>query len=504
MSVIGPAQTEAAFRAVVGRLTGTVFTPRTVRLKAPLSVDQLVQRLAPLPGPVVLASARVCPLLGRFTIATADPLLHVTWRGGAWYLYTANRVERIDSLDPLADLAELCRCFRLASLKADHVPFCGGWIGWFGYELGTTIERHLPARFDDFRLPYLSLAFYEWAYVEDRVGKRAYLVVADAERRERAAWCERLLSEGEERVSPLIGTYVIGAGEPLAPEELAPYFPTPCATMGVYSDFTVESYLRAVRQALAYIHAGDVYQVNLSQRLVLRQTGERPERVFCRLCRVNPAFYAAWLRHGEVEIVSCSPEQFLRVRGRHVETRPIKGTRPRWPTPEADLAARVDLATSPKDRAENVMIVDLLRNDLGRVCRYGTVRVTAPLEVHSYPFVHHLVSTVEGELRDGCGAVDLLRAAFPGGSVTGAPKVRAMEIIAELEPTVRGPYCGAIGFISVDGTLELSVAIRTMTFARGWVQVPVGGGIVADSVPEREYEETWHKARGMLRSLVER
>jgi para-aminobenzoate synthetase component 1 len=184
-----------------------------------------------------------------------------------------------------------------------------------------------------------------------------------------------------------------------------------------------------------------------------------------------------------------------------VETRPIKGTRPRGATSEEDRLRAVELLASPKDRAENVMIVDLLRNDLGRVCRYGSVRVEAICRLETYRHVHHLVSEVRGRLRDGAGAVDLLRATFPGGSVTGAPKVRAMEIIAELEPTARGPYCGCLGYLGFDGSMDTNILIRTFTAGRGWVQFPVGGGIVADSTPEREYEETWHKAEGLLRAL---
>jgi para-aminobenzoate synthetase component 1 len=200
-------------------------------------------------------------------------------------------------------------------------------------------------------------------------------------------------------------------------------------------------------------------------------------------------------------VASASPERFLFAENGEVETRPIKGTRPRGLTPEEDFARVEDLRQSVKDRAENIMIVDLLRNDLGRVCAYGSVRVEAVCRLESFRYVHHLVSEVRGRLRSGLGPIDLLRAAFPGGSVTGAPKVRAMQIIAELEQTARGPYCGSLGYLGFDGTMDTNILIRTFTVGRGWVQFPVGGGIVADSVPEREYEETWHKAEGLLRAL---
>jgi para-aminobenzoate synthetase component 1 len=257
-----------------------------------------------------------------------------------------------------------------------------------------------------------------------------------------------------------------------------------------------------VRRAIDYIEAGDCFQVNLSQRL-LTPARLHPLRLYERLRRRNPAPFAGYLDLGDFVVLSASPERFLRVTDGWVETRPIKGTRPRAHTPAEDEAAAAELLHSAKDRAENVMIVDLLRNDLGRVCRYGSVQVPEVCRLESYPFVHHLVSQVRGRLREDRTPVDLLRAAFPGGSVTGAPKVRAMEIIAELEPTARGAYCGSLGFLGLDGSMDSNLLIRTFTQGRGWLQFPVGGGIVADSTPEAEYEETLHKAAGLLRALVE-
>jgi para-aminobenzoate synthetase component 1 len=217
--------------------------------------------------------------------------------------------------------------------------------------------------------------------------------------------------------------------------------------------------------------------------------------------RRNPAPFAAYFDLGQHQIVSASPERFLKVANRGVEARPIKGTRRRSSWPEADLFAGDELLKSEKDRAENVMIVDLLRNDLSRVCTPESVRTSELCRLESYEFVQHLVSVVLGELRPEYGPFDLLAASFPGGSITGAPKVRAMEIITELEPTARGPYCGCLGYIGFDGTMDTSILIRTITAGRGWWQLPVGGGIVAQSDPLREYEETWHKAEGILRAL---
>jgi para-aminobenzoate synthetase component 1 len=278
------------------------------------------------------------------------------------------------------------------------------------------------------------------------------------------------------------------------PQHPLPGFP------GVTSSFDRTGYEAAVERVVEYIRAGDCYQVNLSQRL-LAPLREHPLDLYSRLRALNPAPFAGYFDLGEFQVLSASPERFLRVENGEVETRPIKGTRPRGRTPEEDAALAAELAASPKDRAENVMIVDLLRNDLGRVCEFGSVRVPRVCEVETFRYVHHLVSEVRGKLRPACGPLDLLWAAFPGGSVTGAPKVRAMEIIAELEPTARGPYCGSVGFIGFDGTMDTNILIRTFTAGRGWVQFPVGGGIVADSDPRREYEETLHKAAGLLRAL---
>jgi para-aminobenzoate synthetase component 1 len=266
------------------------------------------------------------------------------------------------------------------------------------------------------------------------------------------------------------------------------------------SNFSPDTYRRAVDRAIEYIRAGDLFQVNLAQRL-LHPARTSSVELYCRLRECNPAPFAAYFDAGAWQICSASPERFLRVQEGHVETRPIKGTRPRAAAPADDRRAADMLLASAKDRAENVMIVDLLRNDLSRTCRPDSVRVSQLCGLESYASVHHLVSAVEGELRDDRTPLDLLGTCLPGGSVTGAPKVRAMEIISELEPTARGAYCGALGYIGVDGQMDTSVLIRTITAGRGWWQVPVGGGIVAQSDPDEEYAETWHKAVGMLRAI---
>lgn len=286
----------------------------------------------------------------------------------------------------------------------------------------------------------------------------------------------------------------------IARSALAPQFAV-ANVPGLTSTFSREAYLAAVGRAIDYIVAGDIFQVNLSQRL-LYPAQDHTSDLYLRLRERNAATFAAYFDLGEFQLASASPERFLSVRGGEVEARPIKGTRQRTRWPEADLFAGDELRESEKDRAENVMIVDLLRNDLARVCRPESVRVTQLCELESYEYVQHLVSAVRGTLRAECRPLDVLRAAFPGGSISGAPKVRAMEIIAELEPTARGAYCGSLAYVGFDGALDASILIRTITAGRGWWQFPVGGGIVAQSAPEMEYDETWHKAEGMVRALT--
>jgi para-aminobenzoate synthetase component 1 len=392
--------------------------------------------------------------------------------------------------------------FRTAPI-AGLPPFQGGAAGLFGYGLCRHVERVPPSRRDEFRVPDMAVGLYDWVLAYDHQAGRAWLLATGLPHRlesgrlwaaSRLRWVREAL-----KCSPRPPRAPQSPGLSLA--DLCPQFEVPGLT-GVTSNLDLRDYLRAVRRAIEYVHAGDCYQVNLSQRLVHRATIP-PLELYERLRRLNPAPFACYFDIGDFAIASASPERFLRVDGGEVETRPIKGTRPRGATPEDDEHQKGALLDSAKDRAENVMIVDLLRNDLGRVCAYGSVHVEALCRLETYPTVHHLVSEVRGRLRPGLGAVDLLRAAFPGGSVTGAPKVRAMEIIAELEPTARGPYCGSLGYIGFDGTMDTNILIRTFTIGKGWMQFPVGGGIVADSTPEDEYEETLHKAAGLLRALRE-
>jgi para-aminobenzoate synthetase component 1 len=389
-------------------------------------------------------------------------------------------------------------------------PFQGGIAGYVGYDWGAVLERLPAPRHDDLAIPDVMLGLYDWVIAWDHRRGTAWLVStglpekgAARERRARQRM-EWVLERLQRRPNP----------EPVYLEETvsrkpeaAPVYPVTgvfdAENIALQSTFTHRGYLDAVRRVRQYILAGDIFQANLSQRFQ-SSLPTRPFQLYTQLRRRNPAPFAAYLDFGEVRILSASPERFLRFESerRHVETRPIKGTRPRGLGPMHDAALGRALAESEKDRAENVMIVDLLRNDLSRVCRPGTVRVPELFALEHHPTVHHLVSTVIGQLEDTADAVDLLRAAFPGGSITGAPKVRAMEIIAELEPTRRGVYCGSIGYISTSGAMDTSIVIRTYLVLRGQVYFQAGGGIVADSDPELEYRETLDKARGLIETLV--
>jgi para-aminobenzoate synthetase component 1 len=405
--------------------------------------------------------------------------------------------------DPFLALARLLAQYRARTVPG-LPPFQGGAAGQFGYALCHHLERLPRPRFDEFAVPDCAIGLYDWALAFDHQSGRAWVVSTGlpeerpgprrrrAERRMKHV-LRLLQGKGMESLREYAG------GPALTLTELAPSHPLPMLPH-VRSNFTKPEYLAAVARAVEYVHAGDCFQVNVAQRL-LHPANIPPLELYRRLRERNPAPFGGYFDLGEFVVASASPERFLRVADGFVETRPIKGTRPRGETPEEDRRRRQELLDSAKDRAENVMIVDLLRNDLGRVCAYGSVRVEAVCRLESHPFVHHLVSVVTGRLRPALGPVDLLRAAFPGGSVTGAPKVRAMQIIAELEPTARGPYCGSLGYLSFDGAMDTNILIRTFTLGRGWAQFPVGGGIVADSTPQAEYAETLHKAEGLVRAL---
>ncbi len=475
--------------------------PYATPVRAPLVVElvpapepwDVARRLAHLPNLLFLDSAERHDTRGRNSYVMADP-----------GTFTRRLVGR--GLTPFTALVQQTH-LQASKWSAELPPFRGGLAGLFGYGLNRAFETVPKFGFDEFQLPDLACGIYDWVISFDHQTNRAWLISTGyPERTDVKRW-----KVAKQRLNAVLDILASAGGiseshvatlDAISKHRLVLQSPLP-GFPGVSSNFTRAEYEAAVGRVIDYIRAGDCYQVNLAQRL-LAPLREHPLELYGRLRERNPAPFAAYFDLGEFQILSASPERFLQVTDGEVETRPIKGTRTRGRTPDEDAALVADLSTSAKDRAENVMIVDLLRNDLGKVCEYGSVRVPRVCEVETFRFVHHLVSEVRGRLRTGLSPLDLLAAAFPGGSVTGAPKVRAMEIIAELEPTARGPYCGSLGYIGFDGSMDTNILIRTFTAGRGWVQFPVGGGIVADSDPAREYEETLHKAAGLLQALAHR
>ena len=417
------------------------------------------------PFPFLLESAAS----GRHTFLGSNPYAVLVARGDRLSLWRENR-EKTFRANPFDVIAEL-----LAERKPenDHdLPLPGGAVGAFGYDLGQHLEK-LPRRaVDDLDFPDLVLGFYDRLVFVDHQEQKASIV--------------ELTDRAEKRA--------------IDPRTYHEAFGGASSSASPGANFTRDLYLDAVRRAKEYIAAGDIYQVNLSQRFYARVEAG-PFEVYSKLREINPAPYSAYLQFGRRAVLSASPEQFLGLRGRSLVTRPIKGTRRRSDDDDEDERLRQELHGSPKDDAELAMIVDLERNDLGRVCEYGSVKVTAPKTLESHPTVHHLVATIEGTLRRGLGAIDVLKATFPGGSVTGAPKIRAMEIIDELEPTRRAFYTGAVGYLGFDGSMNLSIAIRTMLLDGADCFFQAGGGIVADSEPLAEYEETLAKAAALARAL---
>ena len=467
-------------------------------LDPPPDVGETLRRFADWPNVVLFDSASRRPELGRYSFLAADPF----------------EFEELSSVafgtDPFARLREWSRRF-VSEKIADLPPFQGGAAGLLSYELGAAWEQLPSPAINEFELPWLAVGLYDWVIAWDHELGKAWVISqgfpAEGAARELRA-VERLQAVIDRLNAGHVSNVPVSSDLPASERhvENVPHvlMRSPFGTGG--SNFSRDNYLRAVERVIEYIRAGDIFQANLSQRLLFPAT-EHPLALYLRLRELNPAPFAGYLAHDDWCIASASPERFVRVRENEVETRPIKGTRRRRHRPEADLFTEDELRESEKDQAENVMIVDLLRNDLSKVCTPGSVRVPSLCAVESYETVQHLVSVVRGTLdRDPTGrqldAWDLLAALFPGGSITGAPKVRAMQIIAELEPTVRGPYCGCLFYVGFDGSTDSNILIRTFTVRRGWMQCSVGGGIVAQSDPVTEYEETLHKAEGMLRALA--
>jgi len=413
---------------------------------------------------------------GRFDIIAADPVTTLVTKGELTEITQGNE-KTVSREDPFELLKKHLQ--HTIAIEED-LPFNGGAIGYFSYDLARRIEKLPVIATDGEHIPEMAVGIYSWAVIVDHHKQQTHLVgnnLSETEWQQLNRQFSHLPSNSSAESSFLISEDPVSNMDP-------------------------GQYAAAFKKIKYYLTEGDCYQVNLAQRFVCPCQGD-PWTVYQHLRRANPAPFSSYLNLPGVQVLSSSPERFLKIVDGEVETKPIKGTRPRKNSQQLDVLQMGTLFESRKDRAENVMIVDLLRNDISKCCKPGSVKVPRLFDIETYATVHHLVSTVKGELKDNLHAVDLLKSCFPGGSITGAPKIRAMEIIEELEPHRRGVYCGSIGYIGFDGNMDTNIAIRTMVHSDNTIRLWAGGGIVNDSVLEEEYQESFDKARALLTVLSE-
>ncbi|WKZ90974.1 aminodeoxychorismate synthase component 1 [Chimaeribacter arupi] len=438
--------------------------------------DALLTRFAPLSGSpwaMLLHSGRADHLHNRFDILVADPRITLVTHGEETTIAGAGGEQRRTD-DPFQLVAEAMDSLGLTAAPEADLPFLGGALGLFGYDLGRRVESLPSLAAQDIAAPDMAVGIYDWALIADHHQQRLTLV-CHGDAAARLAW----LDVQQARPAPADDFRLTGEWQ---------------------ANLSREAYGERFRQVQDYLRSGDCYQINLTQRFTAPYQGSEWQ-AFTRLNASNRAPFSAFLRLPGQAVLSVSPERFLWLADNQIQTRPIKGTLPRLADPAADAAQAARLAASEKDRAENLMIVDLLRNDIGRVAEPGSVRVPQLFAVEPFPAVHHLVSTIIARLPAGCHAADLLRACFPGGSITGAPKIRAMQIIEELEPQRRNVYCGSIGYLSLCGTMDTNITIRTLLAEAGRLHCWAGGGIVADSDEQAEYQETFDKVARILPQL---
>ena len=450
--------------------------PLVESLPFAVSATDLYARVQMLPQPMLLTSGTSIHPAARFDILVADPVgVLRTHRGVTSVTASAGTVIETSSDDPFVVLQ---RHFPLQNVSPDpDLPFTGGAVAWFGYELLHGLNRIERTACATLTLPDMLAGIYDWAVIVDHQKQRTSLVMSCID------------SHRLQQVRALFAAPVVAKAT------------TPFRLQSAFrSNFTRDEYLQRFRRIIDYIHAGDCYQVNLAQCFTAPCKGDSLHAFLRLQARANAPF-AAILRDGAQSVMSFSPERFLKVDNGIVTTQPIKGTRPRSSDPAQDARNRHELETSIKDRAENLMIVDLLRNDLGRVCKFGSVSVDNLFELQSFTNVHHLVSTIHGRLQQPQDVFCLMAACFPGGSITGTPKLRAMQIINELETMPRSVYCGVIGWIDRSGNMDSNIAIRTLVRDGDHVHCWGGGGIVADSVGDEEYQETFDKISMLIDGL---
>lgn len=442
----------------------------------------LLDQLAYLPEAVFLDSGFPYSQQGRFDIISANPYITLTTYGLETTIHTESTVitSKADPFDLLKEYLTQAK-FELPSSPV-QLPFIGGAIGYFAYDLAWRLEKLPIIAEQDLRLPTMRIGIYDWAIIVDHQAQKTWLIQQENSANT-AIVCANIIKQLKQPAAPIKNNEI---------KVLSDF----------QSNFTQESYAKAFARIQTYLRNGDCYQVNLAQRFKAHIKGS-PWQLYKTLRQRNPAAFSAFLNYNDAHILSLSPERFLRVRDHIVETKPIKGTRPRDSNKEHDQALAKELLASDKDRAENLMIVDLLRNDLSKTCQPGSVKVPHLFALESFPAVHHLVSTVTAKLADDKHSIDLLKDCFPGGSITGAPKLRAMEIIEELEPHNRNVYCGAIGYIDFNGNMDMNIAIRTLVWYQQNIYCYAGGAITIDSTLEDEYAETFAKVEVIFKILDE-
>ncbi len=449
---------------------------------------------------ILLESGKGPERIGRYSFICIEPYLTFRAKNGAIEISYGGR-RTISSRHPLHRLRELVTCYRQDSVEG-LPPFQGGAAGMFSYDFVQYLER-LPAdAIDDLDVPDAHFFMFDRVMAFDHRDERAWVIVCPSARKTVLGYTEIEDGGGDdaEDAEAVLDRLCKKAASPDS-ADLSAVQTGRQHRIGIIHEMPKERYMAMVRRAKEYIAAGDIFQANLSLR-VSAETGDiDPLRVYGVLRQINPAPFAAFADFGDYSIVSSSPERLVRVHGRTVDTRPIAGTRPRGRDIDEDGMMRAELLLNEKERAEHIMLIDLERNDLGRVSDYGTVAADELMVTEDYSHVIHIVSNVRGELAAGKDCFDVIRAAFPGGTITGVPKVRCMEIIDELEPARRGPYTGSLGYIGFNGNMDLNIIIRTMLIRNGRASIQAGAGIVADSDPEREYYESLKKAEALIRTL---
>jgi anthranilate synthase component 1 len=473
---------QARYVPVYRQLTSDTLTPVTA-----------YQRIASGPWAFLFESVIGGEKIGRYSFVGSLPFLTITATGQNVVIeHIGTERREFESSDPLKDLDAL-----VAQYKSVTIPglpkFCGGAVGYAGYDVIRYTENLPNVPSDDRHLPDLCFAFYDTMVVFDHI-RKVVLVVALADTAE--GDLEESRARAEERLEVLCRQLAFSGGD----VELTDIDLTVEPVPEVKSNFTQPEFENVVEKCREFVKAGDVFQVVISQRLEYKSAA-KPLDVYRSLRMVNPSPFMFLLKTPDVDLVGSSPEIMVRVEDGETTIRPLAGTRIRGKTPQEDRELAEDLLSDPKERAEHVMLIDLARNDVGRVAQYGTVELTDVMVVERYSHVMHITSNVSGQLREGLTAIEALRAGLPAGTVSGAPKVRAMEIIDMVEPLKRGPYAGAVGYLDFTGNMDTCIALRTLVIKDGTIYIQAGAGIVADSVPETEYRETLSKARAMLKAI---